>query len=67
MVSVGLARWLGDCPAWLDTMEVINLKLCMMVLLMELYLFIPLSVTLTTFQGHRSVEQFYRKILFSSD
>ena len=37
----------------------------MMVLLIELYLFIPLSVTLTTFQGHSSVKQFYLKILYS--
>ena len=37
---------------------VINVKLCMMVLHIELYLFIPLSVTLTNFQDHRNVEQF---------
>ena len=41
-----------------DTMNVISVKLCRMVLLFELYLFIPLSVTLTMFQGHRNVEQF---------
>ena len=29
----------------------------MMVLLIELYLFIPFSVTLTVFQGHNSVGQ----------
>ena len=34
-----------------DTIDVINVKLCMMVLLIELYLFIPLSMTLATFQG----------------
>ena len=41
-----------------DTINVINVKLCMVVLLIELYLVIPLSVTLTTFQGHSSVAQF---------
>ena len=41
-----------------DTINVINVKLCMMVLLTELYLFIPLSVTLTVFQGRSNVEQF---------
>ena len=33
------------------TINVINLKLCMMVLFIELYLFIPLSVTLTIFHA----------------
>ena len=32
----------------------INVKLCMMVLLIELCLFIPLSVTLVVFQGEFS-------------
>ena len=32
-----------------DTINVINVTLCMVVLLIELYLFIPLSVTLTIF------------------
>ena len=36
---------------YLDTINAMNVKLCMMVLLIELYLFIPLSVTLTVFQG----------------
>ena len=40
-----------------DTINVINVKLCTMVLLTELYLFIPLSVTLTVFQGRSNVEQ----------
>ena len=40
-----------------DTVNVINVKLCMMVLLIKLYLFIPLSVTLTIFYGHSNVEQ----------
>ena len=41
-----------------NTINVINVKLCMMVLLLALYLFIPLSVTLTIFQGHSNIEQF---------
>ena len=44
-----------------DTTKVINVKLCMMVLLIELYLFIHLSLILTIFQGHSSIEQFYLK------
>ena len=46
-----------------DTIIVINVQVCMMVLLTELYLFIPLSVTLTVFQGRTNVEQFSLKIL----
>ena len=34
-----------------DTIIVINVKLCMMVLLIEPYLFIPLSVTLSIFHN----------------
>ena len=41
----------------LNTINVIIVKLCMMALLIELYLFIALSVTLTIFQGHSNVEQ----------
>ena len=40
-----------------DTINMIDVKLCMMVLLIELYLFIPLSMTLTIFQGHSNVEE----------
>ena len=43
---------------WSDTINVINVKLCMMVLLIEFYLFIPLSMTLTILEGHSNVEQF---------
>ena len=32
-----------------DSINVVNVKLCMMVQLIELYLFIPLSVTLTIY------------------
>ena len=49
-----------------DTINVINVKLCimvlvklcMMVLFIELYLFIPFSLTLTIIQGHSNVEHF---------
>ena len=46
-----------------DTMNMVNVKLCMVALLSELYLFIPHSVTLAIFQSHSSVEQFQLKIL----
>ena len=36
-----------------DTTNVINVKLCMMVLLIEFYLFIPLSVTVIIFQSQQ--------------
>ena len=35
-----------------DTINVINVKLCMKVLHVKLYLLITLSVTLRLFQGH---------------
>ena len=41
-----------------DTINVINVKLCMMVLLIEFYLFISLSMTMTIFQGHSGIKQF---------
>ena len=41
-----------------DTTNVINVKLCLMVLLIELYLFIPLSVALTIFERLSNVKQF---------
>ena len=39
----------------LDTVSMMNVKICMMVVLVELYPFLPLSVTLIVFQGHSSV------------
>ena len=48
-----------------DTINAVNVELCTMVLLVKLYLFILLSVTLTIFQGHRSVKQFKLKIVCS--
>ena len=41
-----------------DTINIMNVKLCMLVLHAEFYLFITLSVTLTLFQGHSSVKHF---------
>ena len=38
-----------DIGIYSDTINMINVKLCMMVPLIELYLFMPLSVTLTIF------------------
>ena len=40
------------------TINVINFKLCVMVLNIVLDLFMPLSMTLTIFQGHSNVKQF---------
>ena len=48
-----------------DTIYVINVKVCMMVLLIELYLFIPFSVTLTIFQGYSNVELVSQKCMCS--
>ena len=48
-----------------DTVYVIDIKLCLMALLFELYLFIPLSVTLTIFQGRSNVKEFQLKTFCS--
>ena len=40
-----------------DTINAINVTLFMILLLIELYLFISLLVTLTTFQSHSSVKK----------
>ena len=40
-----------------DTVDVIHVKLCMMIAPIALYLFIPLSLTLTIFESHTNVEQ----------
>ena len=48
MFSVGQMSGLDEnFNIWIfsDTINVINVKLCMMVLFIELYLFIPLSMT----------------------
>ena len=41
-----------------DTINLVNVKLCMMAVLIKIDLFIPLSVTMTIFQGHINVKQF---------
>ena len=56
MIGVGPAENF-NVAIFSDTVNVINVKLCMMVLLTELYMFMPLSVAFTIFQGHRSVKQ----------
>ena len=48
-----------------DTVNIINVKPCMVVLLIERYLFISLSVNLTIFQGHSNIKQFSLKSLCS--
>ena len=61
MISVGqVSRLVKNLSMEIvsDTINVTNAKLCMMVLLIELYLFIPLSVTLIISQGHNNVKQF---------
>ena len=64
MISVRPASWLFVCGKnfnvviFSDTINLINVKLCMIVALLELYPCIPLSVTLIVFQGHSSVKQF---------
>ena len=40
-----------------DTINVINVELCVVVLFIELCLFVPLSVTFTILQGHSNVER----------
>ena len=61
MVLVSQVSWLVEnfnIGIFSDTINVINVKLCMMVLHIELNLFIILLVTLTLFQDHSSVKQF---------
>ena len=41
-----------------DTINVINVRVCIVNLVTELYLSTPLSVTFTIFQGHDNFEQF---------
>ena len=47
-----------DIAIFSDTINVINVKICMRMLLIDLYLLIPFSVTLIIFQNHSSVKQF---------
>ena len=45
-----------------DTRNTINVKLCMMIVLIKLYSLIPLYVTGAAFPGDSSVKQFEMKI-----
>ena len=45
-----------------DTIKMINVKVFVMIVLIWLYRFTPLSVTWIVFQGHSSVEHFWLKI-----
>ena len=68
MSSVKPAVWLAgplfcsgknfNIAIFVDTIDIINVKFCMMVLLIEFYPFIPLSVTFIIVQSHGSVKQF---------
>ena len=61
MLFVGQVSGLAETfhiGVYSDTIDVINVTLCWMVLLIVLYLFMPLSVILTTFQVHSNVEDF---------
>ena len=53
------------CCFVLDTINVINVKLSMMLQIIKLYLVILLSVALAVFQGHSFVKQFYLKMVCS--
>ena len=48
---------------FLDAINMMTVKLCIVVVPIELCPSIPLSVTLIVFQGHSSVEQFLIKIV----
>ena len=64
MISVRLAHPVSVCGKnfnvviFSDTINTINVKLCMMVVLIDLYPFTPLSITMIVLQGHSSVKQF---------
>ena len=56
------------CNFFFDALNMINGKLCMMLVLIKLYPLIPLSVTLVVFQGHSSVKWFLTEnFMFLSD
>ena len=62
MISIKPAGQLSVCgknfnvAIVLDTINMINVQFWIMLVLIELYPFIPLSVTLIVFQGHSSVK-----------
>ena len=62
LVASRMNVWCGknfNIVIFSNSVKVINVKFCLVVLLIELYLFIPLSVILTILQGHLSVKQFF--------
>ena len=71
MISLRLALRVSVCgrnfnvATFSEIVNMLNVKLCMMVVLIELYPLIPLSVTLIVFQGHSSVKHFWLKMLCS--
>ena len=50
---VSICRKNFDVAIFSDTVNEVNVKLCMMVVFVELYPFIPLPVTLIVFQGQQ--------------
>ena len=46
----------SNAAVFSDTLNMINVKLCLMVVLFELYPFIPVSLTLIVFQDYSSVK-----------
>ena len=64
LISVRLAGRLFICgksvnvAIFSDAIKMDDFKICKVVVFIELYPFIPLSVTLIVFQGHSSVKQF---------
>ena len=68
MFLVGQVSWLVEnfnIGIYSDSTNVTNVKLRLLVSLIELYQFISFSVTLTIFQGHCNVELFLQKHLCS--
>ena len=64
MLAGRVNLWRGknfNVAIFLGIINVMYIKLCMMALLIELYPFMPLSVTLIVFQGHSSVKEFQPK------
>ena len=55
MISTGLPGQLSAYGRSFNLAIFLNVKFGMMIVLIELYPFIPLSVTLTVFQDHRSI------------
>ena len=61
----GLVEDFNNTGIYADAINLINVELCMVVLLIELYLFKPLSVTLTIFLGQSNVKKVQLKMLYS--